>query len=224
MSIASPGAMRAPLRHRLAPVALGLALFLGCDSKTDPNSGGTGGATGGATATGGAQSTGGAPGTGGVSGTGGAQGSAGSGGGGGKPAGSAGGGGTGTAQGGAGGALASGGAGGGASNLISCSQASATSAGQVAGFANPADFSLNTDTGLRDQHTLMLDRGGVIRQVTMYTTAGAADHRHAVRFTQEELAKLMAGEAVMVTTDGPPLEAATGHSHTIKVTGCAFSQ
>jgi hypothetical protein len=88
--------------------------------------------------------------------------------------------------------------------------------------ANPADFSINTETGMRDQHTLWMGRADMYRRVTDYTTAGPADHKHRVKLSDAELVTLLGGGSVTVTTDGPPLNASTGHSHMIMIKSCGI--
>jgi len=91
----------------------------------------------------------------------------------------------------------------------------------VGGIALPADFSLSE--GVAHEHTLSMDRGSMIRRQLDYQTTGSADHQHQVRFTDEQLAQLMAGETIVVETEGPPLNASSGHSHTVTVHPCLAS-
>ncbi|HYJ08796.1 MAG TPA: hypothetical protein VEX18_07295 [Polyangiaceae bacterium] len=86
--------------------------------------------------------------------------------------------------------------------------------------ASAADFSPNTETGQRDAHVLLMSEGDIIRRVMNYTTSGDADHEHEFVFTDEQLVALLAGEEVVVETDGPPLNAASGHTHTVRVHPC----
>ena len=98
--------------------------------------------------------------------------------------------------------------------LVGCSD------GDYAGVANPADFSINADTHAADQHSLVMTRGDVIRRSLQYMTGGPADHKHQVVFTDAQLVALMAGQSVSVMTFGPPLNASSGHSHTLTVSSC----
>lgn len=86
--------------------------------------------------------------------------------------------------------------------------------------ASAADFSLNTESGQQDAHVLLMSKGDIIRRVMNYTTSGGADHEHEFVFTDEQLVALLAGEEVVVETDGPPLNAASGHTHTVRVHPC----
>jgi hypothetical protein len=81
------------------------------------------------------------------------------------------------------------------------------------------DFSMNSDTGTKDEHTLLMDRGAMIRQQVDYLTTGE-DHTHLVVFTLEQLNALTSGQTVVVETEGPPLNASSGHSHTVTVHPC----
>jgi hypothetical protein len=82
------------------------------------------------------------------------------------------------------------------------------------------DFSMNTDTGQMDAHVLVMSRGDIIRRIFSYTTSGDADHQHEFFFTDEQLVSLLAGQGVVVETEGPPLNAAAGHTHTVRVHAC----
>jgi hypothetical protein len=106
-----------------------------------------------------------------------------------------------------------GGAGGGAV-LVGCMPG-------VGAMAGPADFSPNSETQAMDQHTLIMDGGSIVRRQLQYFTTGSADHRHEVRFTDAELVALLAHQQVTVTTEGPPLDASAGHSHTVVVRPCS---
>jgi hypothetical protein len=97
---------------------------------------------------------------------------------------------------------------------------SLTCPGGIGASASAADFSLNTDTGQQDAHVLMMSEGDIIRRVMNYTTSGDADHKHEFVFTDQQLVALLAGEEVVVETDGPPLDAASGHTHTVRVHPC----
>ena len=92
--------------------------------------------------------------------------------------------------------------------------------GNAGAMAMPEDFSMNNDTGGMDPHVLVVDRGGLIRRVTHYVTSGQADHQHEFEFTNAELELLLDGYSVVVSTEGPPLDAASGHTHTVTVRPC----
>ena len=79
---------------------------------------------------------------------------------------------------------------------------------------------MNSETGQRDAHVLVMSKGDIIRRVMNYTTSGDADHQHEFMFTDEQLVALLAGEGVVIETDGPPLNAASGHTHTVFVHAC----
>ena len=164
----------------------------GCSSKDAESGPGAGGHGGGAA---GAAGTTGAAGSTGAGGTTGAAGSGGTGAGG-------------MAQGGASGAA-----------MVACAGSTLSNSNPGA-IANPADFSVNTDTGAHDQHTLSMGRADMFRRIRGYTTGGTADHRHAVELTDAELDSLLGGGTVTVTTSGPPLNASTGHMHTITLRSC----
>jgi hypothetical protein len=118
------------------------------------------------------------------------------------------------------GATGAGGSGGGA--MVACA-GSTVDNGNPGAIANPADFSTNTETGAHDAHTLWMGRADMVRRVVTYTTAGPADHKHAVRLTDAELDALLGGMTVTVSTDGPPLNASTGHSHMITIRPCGIT-
>jgi hypothetical protein len=86
--------------------------------------------------------------------------------------------------------------------------------------ANPADFSINADTGMRDQHTLWMGRADMVRRVMSYNTSGSADHVHVVKLSDADLDALLGGATITVSTDGPPVGASTGHSHTVTIKAC----
>jgi hypothetical protein len=71
-----------------------------------------------------------------------------------------------------------------------------------------------------DPHVLMMSKGDIIRRIFNYQTTGDADHQHEFQFNDQQLVALLAGESVVVETDGPPLNAATGHTHTVRVHAC----
>jgi hypothetical protein len=97
---------------------------------------------------------------------------------------------------------------------------SLTCPGGIGASASAADFSLNTETGQQDAHVLIMSEGDIIRRVMNYKTSGDADHEHEFVFTDQQLVALLAGEEVVVETDGPPLNAASGHTHTVRVHPC----
>src|SRR5436190_15450088 len=103
---------------------------------------------------------------------------------------------SGSGSGGSAGAVGTSGAGGAA--MVACAGAAVDNANAGA-IANPADFSVNTDTGLPDQHTLWMGRADMVRRVATYSTQGTADHWHVVAFTDEQLNALLAGGSVTVT-------------------------
>lgn len=118
----------------------------------------------------------------------------------------------GAAQGGGKGSAASGDAGG-APLSTSC-------AAELGATANAEDFSMNSDTGLMDPHVLVMSKGDIIRRIFNYTTSGEADHQHEFVFNDTQLVALLAGEGVVIETEGPPLNAASGHTHTVRVHAC----
>lgn len=87
----------------------------------------------------------------------------------------------------------------------------------VGGIALPADFSMSE--GVAHDHTLSMHRGSMVRRQLDYQTTGS-DHAHQILFTDEQLIQLMAGETIVVETEGPPLNASSGHSHTVTVHPC----
>jgi hypothetical protein len=126
--------------------------------------------------------------------------------------------------GGGGGQGGEGGAGGGAPNdpsMVSCPTPDNDNGGaSAAAIANPADFSPNPDTGERDQHTLAISRTNVLDGVTMYITAGTADHTHAIELTPAQVDSLRTMTVVNVTTGPSP--GATSHTHTATIHGCGI--
>lgn len=89
----------------------------------------------------------------------------------------------------------------------------------VGGIALPPDFSMSE--GVAHEHTLSMNRGSMVRRQLDYQTTGS-DHQHQILFTDEQLIRLMAGETIVVETEGPPLNASSGHSHTVTVHPCQF--
>lgn len=98
--------------------------------------------------------------------------------------------------------------------------ASQSCAGEIGASAGAEDFSVNSETGELDSHVLLMSKGDIIRRVMDYTTSGGADHQHEFRFTDDQLVALLAGEGVVIETEGPPLNAANGHTHTVRVHAC----
>jgi hypothetical protein len=129
--------------------------------------------------------------------------------------------GTGGAGGGGGG---TGGAGGGAPNdpsMVSCPTPGNDNGGaSAAAIANPADFSPNSNTGEQDKHALAISRTNVLDGVTMYITAGTADHTHAIELTAAQVDSLRTMTVVNVTTGPSP--GATSHTHTVMIHGCGI--
>jgi hypothetical protein len=117
--------------------------------------------------------------------------------------------------GGTGGTAALGGSGGAPPNAPACLNVDP----YTGGVALADDFSMNSETGRADEHTLAMNRGAMIRRQLDYQTTGD-DHTHSIVFTDEQLAALLRGETVVVHTDGPPLDASSGHSHTVTVHPC----
>jgi hypothetical protein len=115
-----------------------------------------------------------------------------------------------------------GGAGGASVDMVACTGASVDSSTPGA-IANPPDFSLNPDTGARDNHTLWMGRADMVRRVLKYVTKGAADHTHDIELADAQLDALLRGGTVTVTTLGPS-NAATGHTHAVTVTSCGATQ
>jgi hypothetical protein len=115
---------------------------------------------------------------------------------------------------------ATGGSTGGSVTTGGASAGSAACADNIGAAASSDDFSMNTETGQMDSHVLLMTKGDIVRRVLDYTTTGSADHQHEFRFTDAQLVSLLAGEDVVVETEGPPLNAASGHTHTVRVHPC----
>jgi hypothetical protein len=120
------------------------------------------------------------------------------------------------------GSAGSGAGGSNAAQLVACAGTAVDNANPGA-IANPGDFSINTDTNHQDEHSLWMGRADMVRRVLTYTTAGPADHKHEVVLTDAQLNALLAGTTITVSTSGPPLNAATGHSHMITVRPCGIT-
>ena len=86
--------------------------------------------------------------------------------------------------------------------------------------ASAEDFSNDGETTQFHAHLLVMSKGDIIRRVMNYVSSGEADHQHEFVFTDAQLVALLAGEGVVVQTDGPPLNAADGHTHTVRVHPC----
>lgn len=126
----------------------------------------------------------------------------------------------GSAAGGAGGGSGVGGLGGGAS-LLDCSAGGGTgNSSYTTAFANPVDFSINSETQTLDQHTFRISLADWATRVTSYTTGGTADHQHAIAFPAESLDALATWKLPIVATTGPPLNAVGAHTHTVMVHDC----
>jgi hypothetical protein len=176
-----------------------------------PATGGTGTATGGTgTATGGTGSGGGA-----ASGTSGNGGTEPSGGAGGSVATPGTGGSGGTATGGT--PTSSGGATSVPSWTFDCHDASLPV--NTGALARSPDFSPNSETGAPEPHVLYLDGHFLIRRTTRYVTEGA-DHQHEIILTNDQIDQLIVGQTIVVETNGPPLNASSGHGHTITIRSC----
>jgi hypothetical protein len=129
-----------------------------------------------------------------------------------------------TGTGGAGGGAGGGGSGGGAVNdpsMVSCPTPDNDNGGaSAAAIANPADFSPNSNTGEQDKHTLVISRTNVLDGLTMYITAGTADHTHAIELTAAQVDSLRTTTVVNATTGPSP--GATSHTHTVTIHGCGI--
>jgi hypothetical protein len=86
--------------------------------------------------------------------------------------------------------------------------------------AGSADFSPNSDTAALEPHVLYLNGYFLIRRVQQYVTDGEADHQHEILLTDEQIDALILGNSVVVETNGPPLNASSGHGHTITIRSC----
>lgn len=96
-------------------------------------------------------------------------------------------------------------------------------AGLVAVFANPNDFSLNSETGARDRHSFIIAAEDVFARKTVYTTIGTADHQHQVQFTVDEIKGIQGRfDLPGARESGPPLNAPAGHTHVIQLHNCGL--
>jgi hypothetical protein len=86
--------------------------------------------------------------------------------------------------------------------------------------AGSADFSANSETGATEPHVLYLNGYFLIRRTRQYVTEGDADHQHEILLTDDEIDALIVGSSVVVQTNGPPLNASSGHGHTITIRSC----
>ena len=87
-------------------------------------------------------------------------------------------------------------------------------------WAGSADFSANSETGATEPHVLYLNGYFLIRLTRHYVTEGEADHQHEILLTDEQIGALWTGNSIVVETNGPPLNASSGHSHTITIRSC----
>ena len=86
--------------------------------------------------------------------------------------------------------------------------------------ASSADFSPNSETAATEPHVLYLNAYYLIRRVQQYVTEGDADHQHEILLTDEQIDALIMGKSVVVQTNGPPLNASSGHGHTLTIRSC----
>ena len=86
--------------------------------------------------------------------------------------------------------------------------------------AGSADFSPNSETGTTESHVLYLNGYFLIRRTRQYVTEGEADHQHEILLTDEQIDALILGNSVVVQTNGPPLNASSGHGHTLTIRSC----
>jgi hypothetical protein len=86
--------------------------------------------------------------------------------------------------------------------------------------AGSADFSPNSETGTTEPHVLYLNAYFLIRRTRQYVTEGEADHQHEILLTDEQIDALIVGNSVVVQTNGPPLNASSGHGHTLTIRSC----
>jgi hypothetical protein len=86
--------------------------------------------------------------------------------------------------------------------------------------AGSADFSPNSETGATEPHVLYLNAYFLIRRIQQYVTEGDADHQHEILLSDEQIDALIAGNSVVVQTNGSPLNASSGHSHTLTIRSC----
>jgi hypothetical protein len=86
--------------------------------------------------------------------------------------------------------------------------------------AGAADFSANSENGATEPHVLYLNGYFLIRRTTQYVTEGEADHQHEILLSDEQIDALILGKSVVVETNGPPLNASSGHGHTITIRSC----
>jgi hypothetical protein len=86
--------------------------------------------------------------------------------------------------------------------------------------AGSADFSPNSETGATEPHVLYLNAYFLIRRTRQYVTEGEADHQHEILLTDEQIDALILGNSVVVQTNGPPLNASSGHGHTLTIRSC----
>ena len=121
---------------------------------------------------------------------------------------------------GTGGAGGGGGQGGEGTALFDCNRAWGNdNTLYVVAYANPAEFSVNSETGARDQHTAIISLADWAASRTSYTTTGSADHRHEFSVSDAQREDLRLNMPIVATT-GPPVGAAAGHTHTVMFQSC----
>lgn len=67
---------------------------------------------------------------------------------------------------------------------------------------------------------LYLNAYYLIRRIRQYVTEGDTDHHHDILLTDEQIDALIVGNSVVVQTNGPPLNASSGHGHTLTIRSC----
>jgi hypothetical protein len=120
-----------------------------------------------------------------------------------------------------GGSGGAGGTGGEATVLLDCSKSWGNDVSSYfVAYANPADFSVNSETGAQDQHSAMIGLTDWAARRTLYITTGSADHRHEIPISATLLDDLQVNRPIAPTTTSPPLDDATGHTHTVTFRSC----
>lgn len=89
----------------------------------------------------------------------------------------------------------------------------------VVAYANPTEFSVNSETGARDEHTALISLADWADRRMLYTTAGNADHRHEISISDALLEDLRLNMPIQAVS-GPPLGTTTGHTHTVMFKSC----
>ena len=124
--------------------------------------------------------------------------------------------------GGAAGAAATGGTGGG-SGRLECYTGNQSGEIVPIGIANREDFTPDTATGVLHDHTLLVLRRDYFDRVTMYRTAGPADHQHDVVVPEEQLINFARFEPVNVVTQSAVAGNLTvPHIHTVLIQPCGL--